>query len=214
MDTLAVVVGGGLAGTLVAYPLMYLALSHRYKASLSNVLNLCLFIAAVPLVGAADLALGSNSTSIKGVLVLLGAPLLVSFIVIGSAFEMLAERAKARAAGGVSGTENFVATHVRGFSKPAERLAFILLVLGVCALLLGLIGFWASRGFYWDQLAFDLRELLFEQINYRRGWTQWSARIGLVAVIVGYLVAYHYERTIGPLLRVVQGFVRWVRTGQ
>ena len=214
MDTLAAIIGSGIAGTLIGYPLMYYVLSHRYKASLSTPLNLCLFVVTVPLVGAADVALGSSSPSVIGILVLFGAPLLASFIVIGSAFEMSAQRAKARAAGRETDTQNPIKTHVRSFSRPAERVAFIVLLLGICALLLGLIGFWADRGFYWDQLKYDLKEIFFEDIGYRRGWSQWFARIGLVAGLFGYVVAYQFDRTVHPLLRGVNSFVRWVRTGQ
>jgi hypothetical protein len=173
-------------------------------------MNLCLFIGAVPLVGTAYVALGYEETSLRGFLVLFGAPLLTSFIVIGATFESRAERAKARIAGGSESTANPLVAHVRGFSRPLERLGFILLVVGIGALLLGLIGFWASEGFHWRGLKYDLRELFIERINYRSGWSQWSARLGLITSVVGYLIAYQYERTVGPLLRVV----RWVRTGQ
>ena len=210
MDTLAEVTGSGFAGTLIAYPLMYLALSHRHKASLSNALNLCLFIVTVPLVGAAYVALGYEETSLRGFMVLFGAPLLTSFIVIGATFESRAKRAKAQAAEGSDSTPNPVVAHVCGFSRPLERLGFILLVVGIGALLLGLIGFWTIEGIHWRGLKYDLREPFIERINYRGGWSEWSARLGLVASVLGYLIAYHYERTLGPLLRIV----RWMRTGQ
>jgi hypothetical protein len=96
MDTLAEVTGSGVVGTLIANPVMYLALSRRYKASLSNAMNLCLFVVTVPLAGAAFVALGYDETSLRGFLILFGAPLLTSFIVIGATFESRAERAKAQ----------------------------------------------------------------------------------------------------------------------
>jgi len=92
----ASVVGSGIAGALIAYPLMYYALAHRYGAKLSNAANLRLFVVTVPLIGIALVAFGGDSQSISGVLVLFGAPLLVCFIVIGAAFESRAARAKAQ----------------------------------------------------------------------------------------------------------------------
>lgn len=93
-------------------------------------------------------------------------------------------------------------------------MAFVVLVIGLCLFLIGLVGFWVDRGFYWSELKYDLREIFFEDINYRRGWSQWCARIGLVLAICGFAVAYYYERIVAPVLRHVSGFIRWVRTGQ
>jgi hypothetical protein len=36
----AEIVGTGIAGALIAYPLMYIALANRYKARLTNFANL------------------------------------------------------------------------------------------------------------------------------------------------------------------------------
>jgi len=103
---------------------------------------------------------------------------------------------------------------LRRFSNPAERIAFLLLILGVCFLLVGLIGFWLDRGFYWDQLKYDIREIFLDDINYRRGWSQWSARVGLGLAVFGYAVAYHYEWTAGSIVRWTNRFAHWIRTGQ
>lgn len=103
---------------------------------------------------------------------------------------------------------------LRRFSKPAERVAFILLILGVCSLFVGLVGYWIDRGFYWSELKYDAREIFLEDISYRRGWCQWSARIGLGLAVFGYAVAYHYDQTAGRIVRWAGGFARWVRTGE
>ena len=205
----AEIVGAGIAGALIAYPVMYIALANRYKARLTNFANLCLFVVAIPLIGMAEVALGGNSESISGVLVLFGAPLVACFIVIGVAFESSAERAKAAPKATI---EASVKAGLGRFTRPAERIALLATVLGLALLTLGLIGFWAHRG-YFDQLKYDLAEIFFEDINYRGGWAQWCARVGLVFSVFGFAVAFQYDRTVSPIGRLVSSFTRWVRTG-
>jgi hypothetical protein len=209
----ATVVGTGLASALIAYPLMYLALANRYKASLSGFANACLFVVAAPVIGIADLAFdGGDSTSYGGLLVLLGVPFAVCFIVIGAAFESKAERAKAPPGAGVAATAK---EKLRHFGRPAERAAFVAMLVGLCLLVVGLLMFWVRRGFFFDQLKYDLVEVFFDSSNYHRyGWAQWLARIGIVLSTVGFIVAFLYERTIAPLSRALSGFARWVRTGE
>jgi hypothetical protein len=206
----AEVVGTGIAGALIAYPLMYIALANRNRARLSNFANLLLFVVTAFLIGIAEVGLGGRSESVSGILVLFGAPLLVCFIVIGAAFESRAERTRAPAK---APPDASLKAALRRFTRPAERVALVALVLGLLLLVVGLIGFWAHRGFYFDQLKYDFAEIFFEDIHYRRGWSQWSARIGLVLSAIGFAVAFHYDRTISPLGRLVSGFTRWVRTG-
>lgn len=81
-------------------------------------------------------------------------------------------------------------------------------------MLAGLIGFWIDRGFYWNELKYDIQEIFFGNIRYRRGWCQWFARVGLVLAIFGYVVAYYYDRTAGRIVRWIYGLARWIRTGQ
>jgi hypothetical protein len=207
----ASVVGSGLAGALIAYPLMYLALANRYKAKLSNFANFCLFVVAVPLIGIADVMFGGSSKSLTGILVLFGSPLLVCFIVIGAAFESRADRVQAPPKASL---EVSLKGGLHRFSRPAERVGLIAMVLGLSLLFVGLIGYWAHRGFYLDQLKYDLAEILLDDIHYRRGWSQWFARIGLVLSLTAFAVAFQYERTVSPVSRLAASFVRWVRTGQ
>lgn len=212
MISWASVVGSGIAGALIAYPLMYYALSNRYRARLSNVTNLCLFIVTVPLIGIAVVAFGGDSQSLSGFLVLFGAPLLVCFMVIGLAFESRAERARTQP--GAKGVGAVVKGHLRRFTRSAERLALVALLLGLVILLSGLIGYWSHRGFYWSELKYDLREIFLDDIRYGRGWTQWFARIGLPLSVLGYAVSYHYDRTVTPVVGWVSRFARWIRTGE
>lgn len=103
---------------------------------------------------------------------------------------------------------------LRRFSRPAERVAFILMILGVCLLFAGLAGYWIDRGFYWDELKYDAREIFLEDIGYRRGWCQWFARIGLGLTALGYVTAYHYDRTAGRIVSWAAALAHWVRTGE
>lgn len=191
---------------------MYYALAHRYGARLSNAANLWLFVVTVPLIGIALAAFGGDPQSLPGILVLFGAPLLVCFIVIGAAFESLAERAKPQAEAPDAPT--LVKDRLRRFTRPAERVALIALLVGLVTLLSGLVGYWGHRGFYWSELKYDLLELFFEDIRYARGWPQWFARIGLVLSVLGYAVSFHYERTVKPIASWASGFSRWIRTGE
>ncbi|MGA8052241.1 MAG: hypothetical protein WCA09_18825 [Burkholderiales bacterium] len=206
----AEIVGSGIAGALIAYPLMYIALANRYKARLTNFANLSLFIVTVPLIGIAEVAFGGSSESISGILALFGAPLVVCFIVVGVAFESRAERAKAEPKVTIEASAKI---SLARFARPAERIAFLAMIVGLVLLIVGLIGFWANRG-YFDQLKYDLAEIFFEDINYRGGWAQWCARIGLVFSVFGFAVAFHYDRTVLPIVRQVYRFAHWVRTGQ
>ena len=131
---------------------------------------------------------------------------------IGAAFESRAERAKAPAK--TTNLEASVKGGLRRFSRPTERVAFITMAVGLALLFVGLVGFWAHRGFYFDELKYDFVEIFFDDIQYRRGWSQWLARIGAVLSVLGFAVAFHYERTVSPLGRLASGFARWVRTGQ
>lgn len=212
MNTLAAIVGSGLAGTLIAYPLMYYALSNHVKTTLSNLANLGLFVLAVPLVGAIQVTFGGHPDSVTGFLVLFGAPLLVTFVVIGPALEIRSKREKAKSEVAHGGDR--VGYHLPRFTSPVERVSFVLLILGISFLIVGLVGYWIDRGFYLSELKYDISEIFLDDISYRRGWAQWCARGGLVVSVFSYITAYHYERIVAPMVRCASGLVRWVRTGE
>jgi hypothetical protein len=212
VNTLSSIVGYGIAMALIAYPLMYYALANRYKATLSNGINLCLFLVVVPIVGVFEFAFGSDTLSLSGLAVFFGVPLLVCFITIGIAFERRADRPKVRP--DESPAPSLLASHLNRFSRPSERAAFVFFFLGIGLLLIGLVGYWVSRGFYWDGLKYYLQEIFLDDIHYRRGWSQWCARIGLALSVVGYVVAYHYDQTAGKMFRLVNVFTHWLRTGK
>ncbi|MGQ0510302.1 MAG: hypothetical protein ACT4P9_06780 [Betaproteobacteria bacterium] len=210
----ATLIGTGIGIALIAYPVMYLALADHYKASLSGVTNVCLFVVTVPLIGLADLAFGGGDPrSYGGLLVLLVMPLVVCFVVIGAAFENQADRAKTPPS--TTCVAASIKESLRRFGRPAERLAFALMVVGLCLLIGGLLLFWVRRGFYVDQLKYDFVEIFFESSSYYRyGWSQWLARVGVLMSIVGFAIAFHYNRIVSPLSRIASGVARWVRTGE
>jgi hypothetical protein len=208
---LASILGSGLAGALIAYPLVYYPLAHRHKAKLAGGMNLTLFVLTVPIIGAAQMALGNDTESLMGMTVLFGAPLLTCFIVIGSAFEIRAARAAVPA---VNAAPFPLRDSLRRFERPIERLSLLILGIGAILLVVGITGYWLDRGLYLSELKYDLQELFLEDIGYRRAWSRWSARIGIVLVAGGYAGAYHYDRTWGAISRLIRAIAHWVRTGR
>lgn len=97
------------------------------------------------------------------------------------------------------------------FTRAAERTAFLMMLVGIALLVIGAIGYWVDRGGVDWYNFFDDVEAIFE----RRYGSYWHviARTGLALSIIGYVVAYHYDRIIAPSLRAAARLLRWVRTG-
>ena len=213
IDTLAFIVGSGFAFTLIFFPIAYLALAGQFKFKLPLKMTLGLFCLSVPLVGVTQALLGRGDTNtLSGWFVLFGVPLTVSLAVVFAAYRSSSKRKPSLVESSLM--QSSIARHLHRFSKPAERVAFIVLILGLCLLLIGLIGFWFDRGFYWSQIKYDLTEIFIEKTSYTRGWSQLCARIGLALIAVGYAVAYHHKRIVVPFYSHVGKFVRWIRTGK
>jgi hypothetical protein len=213
MDTLTFIVGSGFASTLIFFPIAYLALAGQFRFKLSHRNIFGLFCLSVPLVGVAQALLGrGDSDTFAGWFVLFCVPLIICLVSIFTAYQLSSKRNESLEK--TISVEGRIARYLRRFSRPAERAAFIVLIVGLCLLLIGLVGFWLNRGFYWSELKYDLSEIFIEETSYTHRWAPLCARIGLTLTAFGYAVAYHHERIVVPFHSYVNKFVRWLRTGK
>ena len=84
------------------------------------------------------------------------------------------------------------------------RVFFLTMLMGI---LLTSIGIAANVGrMEFNSVPVDLWELFFRDRMYGRWW-YWCARIGAIMGIIGYVLAYHYDSTLGRILQ-------WVREGR
>ena len=86
------------------------------------------------------------------------------------------------------------------------RVFFLVMVVGIALAAVGVvanISYWGITSIDW--LFSNLWDLFFS--GYAHRWHHYCARIGAVIAIFGYVLAYHYQKTIGRA-------VDWVRAGQ
>lgn len=203
MQSLPSILGGGLASTLLLFPVAYLALAGQFKFKMSDGRKILLFLLCVPLVGAIQLALGGvDSTLAYGFLELFAVPLLVPLLVCLAVIFVAYQFDRGRIRFPPSPLRWLGSTPSTP-STPTTRAGFVVLVASTLtffvALAFHLLTFRYSR--------FDLWDFLFAEYMGHRGIDVWIARISACTALLSYVLAYHYDRTVGRLLR-------WVRSGE
>jgi len=81
---------------------------------------------------------------------------------------------------------------------------FLVMLIGILLTAIGVAA--KTDDMHFNSILIDLWELFFRERAYGRWW-YWCARVGAVMGIIGYVVAYHYDGTLGRI-------VRWVRAGR
>lgn len=87
------------------------------------------------------------------------------------------------------------------------RLFFLVMITGTLLVVIGVTAH--IQDMHIDSIFSDLWKLFYLGRLYDWGhqWEYWIARVGALLAIAGYVLAYHYHRTIGRV-------VAWVRAGK
>lgn len=88
-----------------------------------------------------------------------------------------------------------------------QRIGFVILILAIAMTSVGVVAHIQNMRI--ERLFSDLWELIYAERIYgwRDQWEYWFARTGALLTIAGYVLAYHYDSTLGRV-------VRWINAGR